>query len=142
MKQILLILIGLSIFAFAEFSRSDKVITDSITGLQWQDDADAKNIRKTWQEAIEYCENKVSLEGYDDWRLPNINELESLVDDSRYDPAIDTTFFKNVAFGYYWSSTTYSFNTDTAWIVYFNYGRQDTGSKDNRHSVRCVRSEK
>ena len=55
--------------------------------------------------ALSYCEG-LPLGGKTDWRLPNIKELESLTDDARYNPAIDTNFFPNAYASYYWSSTT------------------------------------
>lgn len=68
-------------------------VTDNATGLMWQSEDDG--IRKNWQDALIYAK-KANLAGYDDWRLPNVKELQSIV---KYDgnvgefPAIDTRFF-------------------------------------------------
>ena len=71
---------------------SDGTITDTSTGLMWQK-ATAPGTY-TWEQALTYCENlTLPAGGYSDWRLPNRNELQSIVDYSRYNPAIDTTFF-------------------------------------------------
>ena len=137
MKQIFLMMIGLSVMLFADFSRDNntKIVTDNSTRLQWQDDL---NISKTWTEAIAYCEN-LTLGNHTDWRLPNENELYSLSDMSKRNPAIDS-IFKNVKSNYYWSSTTYAGFASFAWFVYFNDGRQYTISKSNSYYVRCVRA--
>ena len=138
MKQILLILIGLSGFIYADFSRSVDIVTDSNSGLQWQDNTAAKTVTRSWQEAISYCE-ALNLGEKSDWRLPNINELISLVNDTRYNPAIYTTF-QNVASNFYWSSTTYASNSYFAWFVnFYNGGRYDSG-KNRNYYVRCVRA--
>ena len=60
----------------------------------------------TWQQALAYCED-LDLAGHTDWRLPDRNELQSIVDYSRSDPAIDP-LFSTVASNY-WSSTTYAY---------------------------------
>lgn len=52
-------------------------VTDAYTGLIWEQNSSEKAL--TWEEALAYCEN-LSLAGNTDWRLPNINELNSLVD--------------------------------------------------------------
>ena len=120
------------------FSRDDakEIVTDNKTRLQWQDDSEAKTIEKTWQGAIEHCE-ALDLGGYDDWRLPNVNELESLIDYGRYDPAMDP-IFKNVnSPDYSWSSTTAGYN---AWIVNFYIGTSSHSyRKSSSYRVRCVR---
>ena len=131
-------LIGFSGVIYADFSRSADIVTDSNTGLQWQDDVDAKTVTKTWQGAIDYCE-ALSLGGHSDWRLPNINELMSLVDDSRNNPSIDD-IFQNVASIFYWSSTTNVYNDSTAWIVHFSNSTQNSSGKLDSRYVRCVRT--
>ena len=138
MKKILLITIGLSVGLMADFSRdgSSSIVTDSATGLQWQDDATPSTM--TWQGAIDYCE-AFTLAGKSDWRLPNFNELTSIVDDTVYNPSISSVFV-NTASYYYWSSTTNTIYTGGAWIVNFYYGHQNSSSKAYSHYVRCVRA--
>jgi len=136
MRQILLIMIGLSVSIWADFSRdeSTNIVTDNNTGLQWQDDV---NSTKTWVEAIEYCET-LTLGSHTDWRLPNFNELYFLADRSKRNPAIDT-IFQNVVSYYYWPSSTVVGNEYRAWAVYFDYGYGDWNNKSNSLYVRCVR---
>ena len=75
---------------FGDFTDNhNRTITDGSTGLMWQQ---AEAALMTWASALSYCEN-LSLGGYADWRLPNIKELASLSDDSKYNPAIDSLFF-------------------------------------------------
>ncbi len=137
MRAILLIMIGLSAFLSADFTKSGDVVTDSATGLAWQDNNETNGTQKTWQEAIDYCE-ALSLDTHDDWRLPNVNELKSIVDRSKSNPAI-VTGFEYVQSGYYWSSTSVVGVEDLAWIVVFNYGHVNGHNKDDSRYVRCVR---
>jgi hypothetical protein len=136
-------MIGVSSLIASSFSRNaNGVVTDSRTHLEWQDDYsdNSNNIKQTiWQSAIDYCEN-LNLDGKSDWRLPNLNELTSLVDDTRFNPSINSSFQNTYSNGY-WSSTSSLGNNGTAWIVYFNYGSQgDSTTKDNNRYVRCVRA--
>ena len=122
------------------YTRDDtkEIVTDNITGLMWQDDADASSVTKNWSDAKTYCEN-LTLGGYTDWRLPSIDELEGIVDFEHYNPAIDPTF-QHVTSYFYWSSTTYAVRTDYAWIVNFGSGYSDGGGKTRTSYVRCVRA--
>ena len=140
MRAILLLMIGLSTSLLADFSRSNGVVTDNTTGLQWQDDysdngGDIKSAK--WTDAIAYCED-LTLGGHSDWRLPNKKELLSIVDYGRYNPSIDTVFTHTTS-NDYWSSTTHAFYTDSAWIVNFGYGYTNYNNKSNSNYVRCVR---
>lgn len=116
----------------------DGTVTDTGTGLTWQKDS-LSNI--SWKDALAYCEN-LTLGGYSDWRLPNINELISLVDYSTFSPSIDTRYFTNTAY-HYWSSTTCALSPYKAFHDCFYRGRVETYNKldngDLSH-VRAVRS--
>ncbi len=138
MKAILFILISFNIL-FADLTRSGDIVSDSHTGLQWQDNEIVETAARTWQAAIDYCENTLTLGEHNDWRLPNKKELLSIADRSRYSPAIDTAYFLNTASSRYWSSTTSAYNTSYAWYVYFKYGSSVSRNKANDYYVRCVR---
>ena len=137
MKQILLITLGLSVALLADFTKSGNIVTDNTTKLQWQDDAIGSTM--TWAVAIEHCEN-LSLDGHSDWRLPNLSELSSILDDTRYNPSIDNTVFQNTASYFYWSSTTDAGYSSNAWNVYFYVGFQNSNAKTYSSYVRCVRA--
>ncbi len=114
-------------------------ITDNNTGLIWVKDPSAAGVggTYTWSSAISACENLVYA-GYSDWRLPNRNELQSLVDYSRYGPAIDPMFVCQSS--RYWSSSVSASYSDDAWYVYFSNGSVDWGYKyDGYYYVRPVR---
>ncbi|HMK49858.1 MAG TPA: DUF1566 domain-containing protein [Thermodesulfovibrionales bacterium] len=112
-------------------------VTDSNTGLMWQQGEDRS---MSWEEAISGCE-RLSLGGHSDWRLPNIKELESLTDHTRYGPSIDGAVFPDAHPFLYWSSTTYSGDPSYAWYVVFQYGSVgNSGNKFKSYHVRCVRS--
>jgi len=119
----------------------DGTVTDNATGLMWQQ-ATAPGTY-IWEEALVYCEG-LELAGYSDWRLPNRNELQSIVDYSTYSPSIDTTFFPGTEVSGYWSSTTDAYNTSCAWFVSFFHGNlrgnMPNFNKSNYSYVRAVRA--
>jgi hypothetical protein len=116
----------------------DSTVTDNNTGLMWQQ-GEPGNM--SWGNALSYCQG-LSLINHADWRLPNIRELESLVDDTRRVPAINTSFFPNAYASSYWSSTTSSSDPSGAWYVGFSGGAAAVSVKDNDGIyVRCVRGE-
>ncbi|MCD6432443.1 MAG: DUF1566 domain-containing protein [Sulfurimonas sp.] len=120
MRVILLIMIGLSILN-AEFLRDDinGVVLDTQTKLMWQDyDPDAQTIE--WEGAMEVCEDSTRA-SYTDWRLPNINELRSIVDRSKKNPAIVDGFIYTKS-EWYWSSTTTEGDDDLVWHISFEDG--------------------
>ncbi len=135
-----------------------EIVTDNTTNLQWQDNSDAKTVQKTWSEAKEYCEN-LTLGGYDDWRLPSMDELLTIVDYGRYSPAINPvfqnvgSFWKNgvevddYIVSSYWSSTNFAFNNSLAWsVVFHDYNNYIANTiaefTSNNNLIRCVRGER
>jgi len=114
-------------------------VTDTDTGLIWQKETAPGTY--TWQQALSYCES-LALAGHNDWRLPNRNELQSLVDYSKYDPSIDTVYFPNTLSFPYWSSTTYvddPYPSSAAWFVRFLSGYVGADHKVTSYYVRAVR---
>lgn len=99
------------------------VVQDNLTGLMWTRNANL-NGAKNWNNAIDYC-NNLSHGGYDDWRLPNIRELQSLIDYGCANPALPSGHPFNAVqcIVPYWTSTTWAGNTDVAWYLYLDYGR-------------------
>jgi hypothetical protein len=110
----------------------DGTVTD--TGLTWQQET-APDMY-TWAEALQYCEG-LELGGETDWRLPNVRELESIVDFGRYNPAIDPVF--SAESSWYWSSSSSVGGPSRAWHVSFTDGRVSHGGKDGACYVRAVR---
>ncbi|GAB6060053.1 Lcl C-terminal domain-containing protein [Desulfonatronum parangueonense] len=110
-----------------------EVVLDRLTGLTWLRRADLTRGPVSWKHCLEAVE-ALRLErfaGISDWRLPNINELESLVDCSRHNPALPPDHpFSDVGEGY-WSSTTSYFETDWAWVLYLHKGALGVGFKVN-----------
>jgi hypothetical protein len=119
------------------YSRANEVVTDHVTGLEWQDDAEAKTVTKNWVDAQTHC-SALGLDG-GGWRLPSRKELVSLSDYGRSSPAIDPVF-TNVASYFYWSSTTSAGRSSLAWGVYFYDGYQGSYRKSYSFYVRCVRA--
>jgi hypothetical protein len=103
-------------------NNGDGTITDNATGLEWVADPTAAGVGGTysWADAITACEG-LTYAGHSDWRLPNVKELQSIVDFSRVGPAIDTTYFTSQS-DIYWSSTTHAGSTVFAWGVSFGVG--------------------
>ncbi|MBV1787358.1 DUF1566 domain-containing protein [Marinobacterium sp. D7] len=92
-------------------------VTDRASALTWQqsDDGRARN----WQQALTYCE-ELDLAGHSDWRLPNIKELQSIVDYTHHDPALDLSVFRQQDHrGWFWSSTTHGDNIQQADYICF-----------------------
>ena len=121
-------------------ANANGTVTDERTGLLWQQTASGA---MTWESATSYCEG-LSLGGFNDWRLPNIKELESLVDEGRYSPAFDGAFFPDAGPNdYYLSSTQWGRRFEAYPYVIALW---QVGSGDGRVSqllsngkVRCVR---
>lgn len=113
------------------FVVQQSTVKDLMTGLTWLKNADISLKTMNWDEALDQVKNLVRYlpETGMDWRLPTINELESLVDCSRHSPALPADHpFENVR-DVYWSSTTSFFESDWAWALYFKKGATGVGFK-------------
>ena len=57
-----------------------------------------------------------------EWDMPTIEELSLLIDRSRYSPAINTDFFRDIPNDWFWSKTPAAWSSGSAWLVDFGYG--------------------
>jgi hypothetical protein len=124
-------------------------VTDNLTGLVWLKNANCFGIQN-WTTALASANTLASGAcGLSDgssagqWRLPNINELESLVDLSRFAPALPSGHPFTSANNYYWSSSSLmGLEADVAWAVFMTVGSigSDAKSTGNFYSVWPVRS--
>ena len=112
------------------------VIEDTRTSLLWQDAPDNKSLSITYLEAQDYCEKLVVAE-YKDFRLPTLNELQSIIDYNNYKPAILKGFL-HVANETYWSSTPFADDDMEVWTIQFKKGGRSTKGKHYDRYVRCV----
>jgi len=115
----------------------DDTMTDNLTGLMWAKNANLPGGSKTWLDALHYC-NNLTLAGHNDWRQPNVNELESLinVDESEPDAWLKTQGFINVQIddhAIYWSSNTVTSNPKAAWILLVWHGGVYAENKVDDH---------
>lgn len=106
---------------------------DKDTGLSWLRTADAAGATVTWPDALAFVRqmNENGHLGHHDWRLPNIREIASLLDDTRHSPAV----FQQAGFqpvrSFYWSATTSVYNPSYAWTLYARDGYIGVGYKPN-----------
>ena len=114
-------------------------VTDNLTGLMWMGAPD--KLLYTWTNALTSV-NSLTLCGFSDWRLPNINELKSLVNNEavNQDTFLNTQGFSGVQSYYYWSSSTYVANTTIAWVIYMGDGVLVANDKSLSHYVWPVRA--
>ena len=114
------------------------VVTDSTNGLMWQKTVSGDTF--FWQDTLGHCKN-LTYAGYSDWRLPNKNELQTLLNHDKTGapysdfPDISTTKA-------YWTSTTWASSPNIAWVVDFGKARVFTMLKTNENYTYyaiCVR---
>jgi hypothetical protein len=114
------------------------LVRDRLTGLIWLLDANRPGFPLSWTEALEYTASLANqgLAGCSDWRLPNRNELHSLISFQDKNPALpDGHPFENVFLGWYWTSTSAAINPDFAWYVHMEGGRMFYGHKNSSYLV-------
>ena len=112
------------------------LVYDQTTGLLWQDARDNEKLAITYKEASNYCANLV-IEKYDNFRLPTLNELQTIVDYRNYKPAILKGFY-NYDNEVYWTTTPSAKEDEDVWAIDFKKGGRVTVSKNYDRHVRCV----
>jgi hypothetical protein len=116
------------------FAVGDGSVLDRLTGLEWWPLADLTGGLVTWEEAFEAVGALDRRDAAGDrWRVPTINELESLVDARTHDPALPRDHPFESPQGAYWSSTTSAYDPDWSMALYLDKGAVGVGMKKGRH---------
>jgi formylglycine-generating enzyme required for sulfatase activity len=110
-------------------------VKDASTGLTWQRDATIDQL--TWSDAKLAC-GALALAG-GGWRLPSMSELQSLIDETQADPAIDAAAFPDTPSEGFWAATPLAGSTTAAWFVSFREGIAYNALLEHAYRVRCVR---
>jgi hypothetical protein len=136
---------------FNQFTiNGDGTVTDNKTDLTWmrcslgqtwsagESSCTGTASKYNWQNALTAA-NSTDFAGQNDWRLPNIKELKSIVEQACIFPAINDIIFPNTQSAYYWSSSPSARSHDYAWIVDFDYGGGGSDFESGGGYVRLVR---
>jgi hypothetical protein len=117
------------------FVPASDAVRDRLTGLEWLRQDSLSREEVSWAEAFRLVSalNAELPSNGRLWRLPNINELESLVDCSCHSPALPANHSFPGIREVYWSSTTSFYEPDWAWALYLNKGALGVGVKRARN---------
>lgn len=135
--------INQSIYVDQNFSAQtllgDKIVKDNVLGLMWED---TNSSLYAYSNAETYCEN-LNFAGHQDWRIPNMIELQSIINRDRTFPASVATFTTavNLTQGY-WSSDNYVNDNTKQWGIDFNRGMTFFKLKTFQSYVKCVRRDR
>jgi len=127
-----------SVFADAPDGRyvvETGTVNDTRTRLTWERAPDLTP--RVWSQAAPYC-SALDLNGKG-WRLPSVKELMTLVDESRWGPAIDPVAFPGTPSDYFWTSSSLATFPMFVWTVFFGKGTASFFDIGNPRLVRCVR---
>lgn len=113
------------------FTENKHFVYDNSTALTWLKNANISNGTLDWKSAFEAVLqlNSERKHHYNDWRLPNIVELETLTDLDQHSPALPVDHLFNDVQEFYWSYTTSRYDTHYAWVLYAVDGAIGVGYK-------------
>ncbi len=121
-------------------------VTDTRTGLIWKQCAEGLSggscgagsaLTFSWFDALSHAESS-TFAGHNDWRLPNVKELSSLIEDCAFSPAINTNLFPNTPNAAFWSGSPASDAFGPYYVVFFD-GIVETEWFESEFRVRLVR---
>jgi hypothetical protein len=136
MRILLIIAIGFSAL-MAEIT----ILQDPRTNLMWEDTPHVREAKIRQPRAVIYCK-ELTIGGFEDWRLPTIHELLTIIDYTRISPAILREFSYTEDESFYWTKTHVADEDDAFWGVNFKRGYSSKASEYYDRYVRCVRDAK
>ncbi len=132
-------------------NHGDGTVTDIKSGLMWKQCSEGLSgadcgagvaTKYTWEGALQAALRLNALggfAGFTDWRVPNVQELRSIVESQCMLPAINAAVFPNTVSSWYCSASPYAYSTTSAWFVGFGVGYAFANGKSVKGTVRLVR---
>lgn len=130
-------------------------VTDKKTGLMWKKCTEGQVgnncsgnglLYLSWQTALQQAQKANAIgtigggfAGFSDWRVPNIKELDSIVERQCYNPAINLAVFPNTSNDFFWSSSPVNDKNEQIWVISFEDGHNNYQWYGTWFSVRLVR---
>ena len=135
------------------FTVATDTVADKATGLTWKRCAEGLTgadcsgglaVSGSWAEALARVSAVNAAPatlgaGLNDWRLPNRNELTTLVERKCTNPAINATVFPHTPAQSFWTASPYSLNAALSWYIDFNAGDVGPAFKTGAKNIRLVR---
>lgn len=122
----------------ARYVARDGMVEDREHGLLWQGSAPRDLF--TWADALRHCGALGLAGGRGAFRLPSVKELQTLVDETMTDPAMDRAAFSGEPSEFFWSSTPCAHSPGSAWGVNFAVGFTNNFPVADTFRVRCVQA--
>jgi hypothetical protein len=119
------------------YTTTGGTVYDTKSHLTWQQTV--SSTKYSWADANMYCAGLGASLGGTGWRLPTLDELKTIVDDSQVNPSIDSTAFPSTPPSRFWSSSSLADSPSDAWVVVFNVGLASKNDVSYTNFVRCVR---
>ena len=126
----------LAIPLIATLLHAKDVVLDTTTSLLWQDASINKEGLGTYKEAQNYCKF-LKIDKYEDFRLPTLSELQTIIDYKNYKPAI-LDGFKYVESTMYWTTTPFADDATERWTIDFEKGARSVKAIYYDRHFRCV----
>ncbi len=127
----------------------DGTVQDKSTGLIWMRCALGQTwdgitcagsaVTYTWQQALQQADG-YTFAASSAWRVPNVKELASILENACYFPAINLVVFPQTAPKRFWTASIYADESANSWFVDFDFGFSYNGSKGDNRYVRLVRA--
>lgn len=138
MKKLLCVIfsLGVSYASSINYEKSNNIVIDDKNKIMWQDNTEVTNYLETLTSAKVYC-NILVLNGYIDWKMPTIKEMQNIVDVSER-RSIDKNF-KYLKPNIYITNTVFKNNENEIWAIDFSNGKTILVSKTKKNYIRCVR---
>ncbi len=136
-KSIFIILLSSLLFG-SHFEKSQNIVIDKEQNIMWQDTLEVgQYIIEDITMARIYCEDLI-LNAYDDWQMPTIKQLQTIIDVEQQKVAIKKEF-EFTKSSNYWSNSSHQERRDSFWYVNFETGKVNYTNKNTKQVVRCIR---